>query len=72
MVEDDWWNTGYFKVMKKGVKKVDRRSFNFEGTGFRYLIQELQIMLRDKRYECNRLTDSEGEAILKVFNQLDD
>ncbi|MDD6646040.1 MAG: adenylyltransferase/cytidyltransferase family protein [Oscillospiraceae bacterium] len=72
VVEDDWWNTGYFKVMKKGVKKVDRRSFNFEGTGFRYLIQELQIMLRDKRYECNRLTDSEGEAILKVFNQLDD
>ncbi len=72
VLEDDWWNTGYFKVRKKGVKKVDRRSFNFEGTGFRYIIQELQIMLRDKRYECNRLTDTEGEAILKVMNQLSD
>ncbi|MBQ9673422.1 MAG: adenylyltransferase/cytidyltransferase family protein [Ruminococcus sp.] len=72
VLEDDWWNTGYFEVHKKGVKKVDRRSFNFEGTGFRYLIQELQIMLRDKRYECNRLTDAEGEAILKVMNQTSD
>lgn len=69
VLEDDWWNTGYFKVIKKGVKKVDRRSFNFEGTGFRYVIQELQIMLRDKRYECNRLTDAEGEAILTVMNK---
>lgn len=72
VLEDDWWNTGYFEVHKKGVKKVDRRSFNFEGTGFRYVIQELQIMLRDKRYECNRLTDSEGQAILNVINQMPD
>jgi glycerol-3-phosphate cytidylyltransferase len=69
ILEDDWWNTGYFEVRRQGVKKVDRCSFNFEGTGFRYLIQELQIMLRDKRYECNRLSDAEGEAILKIMNQ---
>lgn len=72
VLEDDWWNTGYFEVHKKGTKKVDRRSFNFEGTGFRYLIQELQIMLRDNRYESNRLSDNESEAILKVVNQIAD
>ena len=72
VLEDDWWNTGYFKVIKNGCKKVDRRSFNFEGTGFRYLIQELLIMLRDERYECNRLTDDEACSILKVLNKLED
>lgn len=72
ILDDDWWNTGYFKVKRTGVKKVERKSFNFEGTGFRYIIQELQIMLRDKRYECNKLTEKESEAILNVLNQISD
>ena len=64
--------TGGTQVTLRLSRMVARRLFNFEGTGFRYLIQELLIMLRDERYECNRLTDDEACSILKVLNKLED
>ena len=71
-VPDDWWNTGYFEAKIKGNPLLKRFSFNFEGNGFRYLLQELVIMISDERTECTRLFYNESEAlaeILQIINQ---
>lgn len=71
-VPNDWWNTGYFEAKVEGNEFLKRYSFNFEGNGFRYLLQELMIMISDQRTECTRLFYEESEAlaeILKIINQ---
>lgn len=71
-VPNDWWNTGYFEAKVEGNEFLKRFSFNFEGNGFRYLLQELMIMISDKRTECTRLFYEESEAlvdIMKIINQ---
>lgn len=71
-VPNDWWNTGYFEAKIKGNEFLKRFSFNFEGNGFRYLLQELLIMIGDKRTECTRLFYEESETladILRTINQ---
>ncbi len=72
VVKDDWWNTGYFELKDYNEKFVKKYSYNFEGTGFRYILQELLIMLRDKRSECTRLFTDESLAIVDVINQIDE
>jgi len=69
-VKDDWWNTGYFELKRQDAKHVKRYSFNFEGNGFRYLLQELLIMIRDNRYECTRLFPSESLGIIDVLEKI--
>lgn len=72
MVPNDWWNTGYFEAKVEGNEFLKRYSFNFEGNGFRYLLQELMIMISDQRTECTRLFYEESEVlaeILKIINQ---
>ena len=71
-VKDDWWNTGYFELKSYDDKFVKKYSYNFEGNGFRYILQELLIMLRDKRSECTRLFRDESEAIVDVINIIDE
>lgn len=66
-VPGDWWNTGYFEAKLQGNEFLKRYSFNFEGNGFRYLLQELMIMIRDGRTECTRLFYEESEALADVM-----
>lgn len=68
IAKEDWWNTGYFEVKKYGEKFVKKYSYNFEGNGFRYILQELLIMLRDDRYECTRLFAEESLEIIQLLN----
>ncbi|MEG0830404.1 MAG: adenylyltransferase/cytidyltransferase family protein [Anaerovoracaceae bacterium] len=70
-VKDDWWDTGYFELMAKDAKHPKKYSFNFEGSGFRYILQELLIMMRDNRSECTRLFTEESLGIVKVLEKLD-
>lgn len=70
VAKEDWWNTGYFEVKQYGEKFVKRYSYNFEGNGFRYILQELLIMLRDNRYECTRLFAEESLAIIHLLNTI--
>lgn len=70
VVKDDWWNTGYFELKRYNEKFVKKYSYNFEGNGFRYILQELLIMLRDKRNECTRLFKEESEAIVEILNKV--
>ena len=71
-VPSDWWNTGYFEAKIEGQEFLKRYSFNFEGNGLRYLLQELTIMIRDRRTECTRLFYEESETLaefLKIIDQ---
>ena len=71
-IPNDWWNTGYFEARVEGKQFLKRYSFNFEGNGMRYLLQELQIMIRDQRTECTRLFYDESvklSEILAMINQ---
>lgn len=66
-VLDDWWNTGYYKIRNYSDGSLKRYCFGFEGNGFRYLIQELLVMMNDKRNVCTRLFDDEACAIVDIL-----
>ena len=70
-VPNDWWNTGYFEAKIEGLEFLKRYSFNFEGNGLRYLLQELTIMIRDKRTECTRLFYEESETLAELLKIID-
>lgn len=70
IIPNDWWNTGYFEADIKGRDFPKRYSFNFEGNGFRYLLQELMIMIRDQRTECTRLFYHESVKILEILETI--
>ena len=67
-IPENWWNTGYFETKLKDNPTPKRYSFNFEGNGFRYLIQELMIMKLDHRYECTRIFNEESLKIVEMIN----
>ena len=69
-IPNDWWNTGYFEANISGREFLKRYSFNFDGNGFRYLLQELMIMIRDKRTECTRLFYDESVKLLEVLETI--
>ena len=66
-VPGDWWNTGYFEAKIEGQEFLKRYSFNFEGNGLRYLLQELVIMIRDRRTECTRFFYEESETLAELL-----
>lgn len=70
-IPDNWWNTGYFETRLKD-NTTKRYSFNFDGNGFRYLLQELMIMKKDHRYECTRIFNEESLKIMDMINQVCD
>lgn len=69
-VPNDWWNTGYFEAKIEGKEFLKRYSFNFEGNGLRYLLQELLIMIRDERTECTRLFYDESQLLSEILNRI--
>lgn len=70
VVGDDWWNTGYFEFKNVNQKFDKKYSYNFEGNGFRYVLQELLIMLNDNRIEGTRLFRDESESMIKLLNDI--
>ena len=70
IVPEDWWRIGYFRVKEKGSSTYKRYSSNFDGNGFRYLIQALQNMMKMKSTKSEAtqgMTDEEMEAVLKIM-----
>ena len=70
-IPGDWWNTGYFEAKVEGQEFLKRYSFNFEGNGLRYLLQELMIMIRDRRTECTRFFYEESETLAELLKIID-
>ena len=66
-VPDDWWNTGYFEVIDYSSKAKKRYSYNYEGTGMRYVLRELLIMLREHRLEPLRFTYEECIELNRLY-----
>lgn len=72
IVPDNWWNIGYFKMKNKKDIHFKRYSTNFEGNGFRYLIQSILMMIRNKTVVSQRITGEESMAILSVLEKLNE
>lgn len=70
MIPDNWWHMGYFEAMIKGSPTLKRYSFNFEGSGLRYLLQEMMIMIHDHRTECSRIFNRESSKIVELIEEL--
>jgi choline-phosphate cytidylyltransferase len=70
-VPSDWWRIGYFEVKQHGESQFKRYCSNFEGNGFRYLIQALLIMIRAQGDSANRITFEESQAILSVLDNIE-
>lgn len=70
-IPDDWWNLGYFKLRKKNENKFKRYSYNFDGNGFRYMIQFLLQMIKNETVSVPGISSKESRAILSVLNQID-
>ncbi len=69
-VPDEWWNTGYFKIKQLDNEYKKRYCYNFEGTGMRYILQRLLIMLRDHKAENMRFTSDDFVNFNKLYEQL--
>ncbi|TDP58554.1 adenylyltransferase/cytidyltransferase family protein [Aminicella lysinilytica] len=70
IVPEDWWRVGYFKLKTNGENSYKRYCFNFEGNGFRYLIQALLGMIRSDEPNSERITDEESDAIIELLNDI--
>lgn len=69
-VPDDWWNTGYFELIKNGDRLKKRYCYNHEGTGMRYTLRELLIMLRENKNEPIRLSYQTSIELLQLYKQV--
>ena len=69
-VPDDWWNTGYFEARVNGADSLKRFCFNFEGNGLRYLLQEMMIMMSDRRTDNARLFYEESLALAGMMEEV--
>lgn len=70
-IPGEWWNTGYFEAKLEDSRDLKRYCFNFEGNGLRYLLQELLIMINDKRTECTRFFYEESEALAEILDVIE-
>ncbi|WP_028044039.1 adenylyltransferase/cytidyltransferase family protein [Candidatus Stoquefichus massiliensis] len=70
VVPNLWWNANYFKVITNDTNNVRRYSTNFEGNGFRYLMQVMMQMIKDKKIESLRLSGNDSVEIIKLLTKI--
>ncbi len=68
-VPDDWWQVSYFKLKSFHDDRYKRYSSNFDGNGFRYILQSVLRMIRHDKYEeiSARLSTEELDSIMSVL-----
>jgi len=69
-VPEDWWRMGYFKYKNANDPRTKHYSSNFEGNGFRYLVQSFLQEIRSNSSDAARITEEEAAVILKVLNAI--
>jgi len=69
-VPDIWWEIGYFTMQNNNEPQKKRYSSNYEGNGFRYLIQGLLHRIKSKTAGTQRITSEESHAILTILNNI--
>lgn len=70
IVPNEWWRIGYFKVKRAGDKDFKRYSFNLEGNGFRYLVQDLLALVRNGRTQSQHLQWDEMKESLCILSDM--
>lgn len=70
-VPGDWWKTGYFKMKSTADNNFKRYSSNFEGNGFRYIIQSLLSMIEDERIWTTRVLPEEQLKVADVLKNVE-
>lgn len=71
IVPDEWWKASYIEVSLYQEKHIRRYCTNFEGNGFRYLIQVMLQMIDENQFESQRLSVSDSIHITQIINQID-
>lgn len=69
-VPEDWWRVGYFRAKMDNKTNPTRYTSNFDGNGFRYLIREMQTMLKQESttVDTNQgFTSEESRAIHNII-----
>ena len=71
-VPGDWWKTGYFKMQTAigGDSNFKRYSSNFEGNGFRYIIQSILSMIGDERIWTTRVLPEEQIKTTEILKNV--
>lgn len=69
-VPDDWWRVGYFMLKNKKDERPKRYSSNFEGNGFRYLVQAMLNDIRTGNSEFTLITPKEYKAITSILDEI--
>ena len=61
---------GYFKMRQSFEEYPKNYSSNFDGNGFRYLVQAMMQEIRSGESYLSRVTRNESAAILKVVSDI--
>jgi len=70
-VPGNWFNIGYFQIIPVDPQaSIQHYSFNFEGNGFRYLLQELLIMISNGRTESTRYFNEDSLEGIRLLADL--
>lgn len=69
-IPNDWWRVGYFMLKNKNDERPKRYSSNFEGNGFRYLVQAMLSDIRTGNSEFTLITPKEYKAITSVLGEI--
>lgn len=67
-IPSEWWKMQYFKIRKNKSNKVQRYSYNFEGTGFRYIMMDLLSMLEAGRNESCKIFSIESLRTCRLIH----
>ncbi len=69
-IPDDWWRMGYFKLRNASEQRAKHYSSNFEGNGFRYLVQAMLSDIRMESSDTTRITPRERRAIIEILDSV--
>lgn len=72
LVPHEWWKIGYFKLKNKNEDNYKRYTFNLDGNGFRYLVQDMLSLIRNDRNKSQRLEIGEIEAITHILSKIEE
>ena len=70
VVPDEWWRMGYFKLKSNDSNRFKRYCSNFDGNGFRYLIQAMLREIRMGSAHNNQLSMDESISMINIINTI--
>lgn len=65
-----WWKANYFEASLYNVDYIRRYCTNFEGNGYKYLIQVMIQMIKEQQFESQRLSSQDSIRIVQLLNKI--